>query len=253
VPSFTERITHLDPRDTSFDPTILERLVSDLKQWNVNVLFLEKLLQKHRVSLNDEANQMAFEELSASSSDYFSWFDEYALKFCEKFEPFEEAYDGYLLFCELFLQDPTKDDNILATIKSQCALAEFNYVLDIYEDKPSYQRPLNALRKNIMKYLLEFYSKEYDYIDAPNYFWQALEQNQAAAHIDYFSEDSEYDEMMTALAELKEVELLKQYYRKQLKITGGNIKAAAKRIGLKENTFRSRMKKLGVGRRKEKN
>ena len=53
VPPFTERITHLDPRDTSFDPTILERLVSDLKQWDVDVPFLEKLLQKHRVSLND--------------------------------------------------------------------------------------------------------------------------------------------------------------------------------------------------------
>ena len=64
---------------------------------------------------------MAFEELSASSSDYFSWFDEYALKFCEKFKPFEDAYNGYQLFCELFLQDHTKEDNILATIKNQCA------------------------------------------------------------------------------------------------------------------------------------
>ena len=66
-----DRISHLDPRDTSFDPTILERFVDDLEDWDVDISFLEKLLQKHRVSVNDETNQKAFEELSCQIERLF--------------------------------------------------------------------------------------------------------------------------------------------------------------------------------------
>ncbi len=244
----TERIFHLDPRDTSFDPYFLESFVNDLKYWEVDVSFLEKLLKQHRVSVNYEANQKAFKELSTRSNGYFSWFDGYALKFCNDFEPFDDAYNGYLLFCDLFLQDPAKDNNILATIKSQCTTSLFNTMGDYYDDKPSYQKPLKVLRRQIMKYLNEFDSLEYDHIDNPWEFWRTLEQ--VAPDKDHFSAEFESEEVLSAISELKEVELLKFYYRKQLGKTGGNIKAAAKLVGLKENTLRSRMTKLGMAFRK---
>jgi DNA-binding NtrC family response regulator len=251
VASSTDRISYLDPRDTSFDPTILERFVQDLENMDVDISFLEKLLQQHRVSVKDDVNQKAFKELSASSSGYFSWFDENTLTFCDEFGPFDDAYNGYLIFCDLFLQDPAKDDNILATIKKQCTSSGFNHMHYFFEDRPTYQRPLKNLRKKIMKYLKAFDSPEFDYIDDPWELWSVLEQQQSEQYMDLFSADFESEEVLSAISELKEVDLLKRYYRKQLEKTGGNIKAAAKRIGLKENTFRGRLTKLGMTFRKK--
>ncbi len=246
-----ERIFHLDPRDTSFDPNILERLVYDLESWDIDVSFLDKLFQKHRVSIiEDETNLKAFKELSVGpeSGGYFSAFTSDTLILPNDFKPFDEAYEGYLLFCDLFMQDPKKDDNILATIKNQCTSSAFNHMRYCFDDKPSYQRPLKNLRKKIMKCLMEFDSPEYDHIDDPWEFWSILEQTDP--YKDLFSADFESEEIQSAISELKEVELLKLYYRKQLEITGGNIKAAAKRVGLKENTFRSRLTKLGIAFKK---
>ena len=240
----SDRLSHLDPRDTSFDPTILDKFVDDLKYWDVDIPFLEKLLQKHRVSVNDETSQKAFEELSSGNSGWSSWFDEYSLRFCEEYSPFNEAYEGYLLFCDLFLQDPAKENNILATIKSQCTISEFNHMRYRFDDKPSYQRPLKILRKKIMKYLMEADGADYDHIDNPWELWSFLGRDQDESKMDYFDFEFGSEELQNAIADFKELDLLRLYYQKQLDKTGGNIKAAAKRIGMNENTFRNRLKKL---------
>jgi DNA-binding NtrC family response regulator len=156
-----------------------------------------------------------------------------------------------MIFCDLFLQDPKKNDNILATIKNQCNSSAFNHMRYFFDDKPSYQRPLKNLRKKIMKCLMEFDSPEYDHIDNPWVLWSVLEQQQSDPYVDPFSAKLESEEVLSAISELKEVDLLKLYYRKQLEKTGGNVKAAAKRVGLKENTFRSRLTRLGMGFRKK--
>jgi transcriptional regulator with GAF, ATPase, and Fis domain len=240
----SDRLSHLDPRDTSFDPTLLERFVDDLENWGVDIPFLEKLLHKHRVSVNDTANQKAFEELSSEESGWVSWFDEYTLRFCEEYSPFNEAYEGYLLFSDLFLQDPAKDNNILATIKSQCTISESNYMRYHFDDRPSYQRPLKNLRKKLMKYLMEVDGADYDHIDNPWELWSILEHDKLESNKGYFDFDFDSEELKNAIAEMKEVDLLKLYYQKQLDKTGGNIKAAAKRIGMNVGTFTNRLKKL---------
>ena len=107
---------------------------------------------------------------------------------------------------------------------------------------------MKVLRRQIMKYLNEFDSLEYDHIDNPWEFWRTLKQ--VAQDKDHFSAEFESEEVLSAISELKEVELLKLYYRKQLEKTGGNVKAAAKLVGLEENTLRSRMIKLGMAFRK---
>ena len=79
--------------------------------------------------------------------------------------------------------------------------------------------------------------RSYDHIDNPWELWSILEQEQTESYKDLFDAEFESEEVLSAISELKEVDLLKLYYRKQLEKTGGNIKAAAKRIGMKENTF----------------
>ena len=54
---------------------------------------------------------------------------------------------------------------------------------------------------------------------------------------------------LSVISDLREDELQKLYYKQQIQKTSGNIKAAARLIGLNENTFRSRLKKLGINHR----
>ena len=71
-----------------------------------------------------------------------------------------------------------------------------------------------------MKYLNDFDSPEYDHIDNPWEFWSTLEEKQITPYKDHFNMDFETEEMLSAISEYKEVELLRLYYRKQLEITG---------------------------------
>ena len=239
-----DRLSHLDPRDTTFDPTILDKILNDLKIWDIDIRFLEKLLQKYRVSINGDANKKAFKELSSKDSGWFSRFDEYTLRFCEEYSPFNEAYEGYLLFCDLFMQNPVKEDNILATIKSQCTFMGNNEMRHSFDDKSSYQKPMKILRRKIMKFLMGVDGTEYDHIDNPWLFWDHIQKDQLEFNKDNFGLEPGTEELVNAIAEYKEMDLLKLYYRKQLEKTGGNIRAAAKRVGMNEGTFRNRLKKV---------
>jgi transcriptional regulator with AAA-type ATPase domain len=239
------RLYHLDPRDTSFDPTILGKFFSDLKKWDVDIDFLEKLLQKFRLSVIEESSEKAFEELSSEVSGWFSFYNQHALTVCNEYSPFNEAYEGYLLFCDLFLQNTEKENNILSTIKSELTNSD-SYVLYRFDDKPSYQRSLKKLRKKIIKFLMEVDNPDYEHIDDPWKLWSFLVHDKNESRKDDVKFEYGAEEVKNAIAEYKEADLLKLYYRKQLEKTAGNITAAAKRVGMNVATFTNRLKKLQV-------
>jgi len=82
----------LDPRDTSFNPRLLEDFLDELHDWHVDIPLLEKLLRNFRISLTDDSTEPAFKELKDNSQN-FSWFDEKSLKFYDEFEPFESCIE----------------------------------------------------------------------------------------------------------------------------------------------------------------
>jgi len=195
-----ERIFHLDPHDTSFNPDILNSF-NKLMNSHVDQACLENLPET-RISLNREDTEPAFKELTNASSDYFSWFDENTLKFCNIFEPFMEAYTGYVHFCEMNGQNDSKDLNILESIIKERTDEK------IGQEKARITTVDNSGTKD--------------------------------------GRCSSEDEAIKVLLNLTEDELVKLYYENQLNKSRGNVKTAAKRVGLNYSTFRDRLKKQGV-------
>ena len=63
-------------------------------------------------------------------------------------------------------------------------------------------------------------------------------------------QDSDYVQIKIDINGMTEEQLLKTYYEKLLSTTGGIVKEAAKMAGVKENTFRGRLDKVGVSFRR---
>jgi transcriptional regulator with AAA-type ATPase domain len=254
------RIYYLDPKEMteeSFDPSALDNLSNDLKLYDVDLNFLEKLFKSHRISLNSDEDESAFMELAgmgvskAATKEgtkepvYSTWFDQYTLKFCEEFEPFEEAYRGYFCFCGLFLQNPVKDKNILTSL-TDCDVSHFS--IDELKFAESDKGRIQGLGKNIMRYLkrVEFLDNELPANLSSMEYWDALE-----TMTDDYIPDDQHRDALREISGLKEKELLRLYYQTLLDRSYGNVRRAAGMAGLAESTFRDRMKAVGVKFRKK--
>jgi DNA-binding NtrC family response regulator len=145
-----------------------------------------------------------------------------------------------LRFCGLFHQNPSKDKNILASLK-ECRFSQSD--IDQLDYSVSDEAQVKTLVKNIMKYLKGFEDPEYRGPENFSEYWSALEK---MTNEDSLSETFENEEALVGIANLKEKDLLRHYYRKILERSGGNVKQAARRAGLMPSTFRSRMEKLRV-------
>jgi transcriptional regulator with AAA-type ATPase domain len=239
-------ISCLNPRDVSFDSMILGKLNREFEAWDVDLALVERLLNKHRVSLNDGADEPAFPELGEGDG-YSTGFDEFALKYCEEYQPFKEAYEGYLRFCDLFLQNPAKDENVLSSLHD--CLSPYDVPIR-WEYPESYKQPIKRLSIAIMKYLKGVRKPDNQLPKNPYRAWKALEG--VESEVDDNPKSSGLSaNTLDEIAQLKEEDLLKRYYSKLLTSCAGNVRAAAARTGLEENTFRSRLYKLGIKKKKE--
>lgn len=248
VPPPNDRLFHLNPKDTSFNPRALYELGVDLGKWNVDVAFLEKLLKPYSVSIDSRSNKVAFvlkKKLDSEEESVF--FGNYMLKYCNFKEAFTQAYTGYFLFCELFLQAPNKQENIISTIRDNLQKPQEILTFPYFYHLVKHFEPLTRLRKQIVKYLFKVKTAEYDDLDDAYLIWIGLTQKQRDSEKSLNENRAKkIKDALDVMSELPEEELQKLYYSRQIQKTGGNIKAAAKLIGLHENTFRSRLKKLGI-------
>ncbi len=242
------RLFYLDKRDTSLNPEITDRIKSELPK-EADLDLLESLLNKGRVGLSDKKDDYAFEELQNKQSDYFSFFDQHTLKICNDFEPFEEAYRGYLGFCGLFLKNPSEDENILTDLKN-CDIDNFS--LDYLDYPKSKEKQVYNLAKAIMKYLKDIHIEDYKWPTNIYEFWCALEDiSERYYGTKSSSKKRKGEEGLEKIWSMSEKELLKLYYNGLLKNTGGSVKFAAKMTGLKTTTFWERLKKLGIKKKRK--
>jgi transcriptional regulator with AAA-type ATPase domain len=269
-------ISHLNPKDTSFDPKALKNLNVELTKWGVDSGLVEKLLNKHRISLSYYNQEIAFPELS-QKNDEFSWQDKFSLTYCNMYSPFTEAFEEFLRFCDLFLQNPSKDANILLTLrdcdsplnrlktntmsiatKSTISKAPahspqghlFKKSTKVSDYPKSYDDKIEKLKKSIMKFLKEVDKPDSELPKSIDEFWMALEKLCEKSKNGEPENSPLNMETLKEISTLKEDDLMRYYYKKLLEITGGNVRSAARRTGLEENTFRSRLYKLGIKSKK---
>lgn len=211
------QISHLNPKDTSFNPWLLDDLVfCEFPNLDIDVDSLNKQLKKYRVSVSSEKGESAFKKI-LKKNNVFSWYNKFSLKFYNNYGPFDEAVNGYELFCRLFSQDPEQNANILEKIS-----------------KGKYSRRNPPEEDSRSKY-------EEKLAQLVNTLHQKLFNTASDDHEIPFSEKA-----IDEVSKLTEKELLTRYHEKVLEKAAGNVSLAARRVGLKESTLRNRLKKLGV-------
>lgn len=240
----TQRLYHLDPKDISFDPAIVGSVADNLEDWGIDIHFLSSLFKKDRISLDEDDVAPAFDELIKDKTDYFSWNDEFALKFCDEYMPFSEAYyKGYLAFCGLFLQSPDKDNDILNNLHD-CSIGNFS--LDRIEYPKSSELKIKSVVRSIMKYLLRIRGEDHKLPEDFRECWQILSEIAEMEGVNISGDPFEDAELCNTIAQLREKDLITAYYQILLKRSGGNVVSAARMADVNEKTFRSRLGKHGL-------
>jgi hypothetical protein len=145
---------HLDPRDSPFVSDVLFNLTGDLRFHLADMDLLEELLNWCRVSLDDQNPSLAFEGFIDKMTGDLSYPADFNnVKICYNFSPFIEAFQGYLTFCGLFLQDPAKEENILASLR-KCNIEYFS--LKGLDHPKIDEAKVHKLATAVMAYLKDF-------------------------------------------------------------------------------------------------
>jgi transcriptional regulator with AAA-type ATPase domain len=235
---------HLDPRDSPFDPDALINLNDRLRAHLADIALLEKLLNRHRVSIDDQSPTLAFQEMAGGDVEFCFFTEGYDnIKFCNDFPLFEEAFQGYLAFCGLFSQDPANGENILASLR-KCNIEYFSLKQLDYPKRD--EAKVHKLATAVMAYLKDFDAEDLGLPKEPRAFWNAISQLKEESETEDAYRNFENDEFMDLVCGMRERELLKNYYLGLLKKTAGNVRMGAKNAGVLETTFRSKLDKLGI-------
>jgi transcriptional regulator with AAA-type ATPase domain len=213
----------------------------------------------------------------------------FELKNVSKIKEFDRAYEGFLAFCGLFGQNASKDKNILSDLKNGETYSltwgwhdrPFSDLKDGLNDSLSngkqYYRCAKSVQiGNVLAWRMHFHrdiKSEYfennlselkNVIPEEAYeFWSRLgEQVNSDILKDSRHElenqknpdkqpHGENGQNCIDVSEMTEAQLLKKYYEIRLRITGGNVKKAARQADVPNTTLRDRLDKLGVPFRRE--
>ncbi|MCU0614014.1 MAG: hypothetical protein MUD09_02895 [Desulfobacterales bacterium] len=235
---------HINRTDTSFDPDVLFSLRNDLRFFGADVDVIERLLNPLRISLDDQQPTLAINEFTPGGKVFCSSVDDrLGVSISWNIPPFEEAFQGYLAFCGLFMQNPAKEKNVLASLR-ECDIEHFS--LKHLDYPKSDERKVHKLATAVMAYLKEFDVEGLSLPGEPLKFWDTISRLKEESDTDGAYLNFENDEFMHLVCGMRERDLLKNYYLGLLKKTAGNVRMAAKKAGVLETTFRSKLDKLGI-------
>ena len=161
-----------------------------------------------KLNLESLDNTLAFNNLEKDQLKYnHTYYKEFDIKYCERFQPFESVYWGLMRFCLLFLLN-SKDKNNLLNFEKCNIDYEFIEWKEIFQKKPL----LVSMKDHKLSKLI----KEY-----------RLSKTKIIVN-----EDAQTEE-----------DILKQIYKNRLEQFRGNILETAKSLGLKRTTFNGRLNK----------
>ena len=242
------RLLSLDEMETSLKAKQAVLLYNSLEENGIDVNRLESLLSHYRVGLFPESPTLAFPDLLEHKLDPVrSYYKRFGLKSFIWFRPFDQAYDGYSLYCSLFFQDETANKNVLDVAEGTSI--EFPSGRDGFATNSLQE---NELKESIFGYLSG--------IKLPKWRVVPTERQGRAKFLSSLAKDYPSNRFLTSLLKghspqekdqgkdldiwsMTQDDLLKTYYEGLLERTGGNKTEAAKLAGVEYKTFYSRLQK----------
>jgi len=235
-------------------------LSNELRKQGVNVRFLESLLNKYGVGFvgTGRPDDLPFANSEIAKPEYTTEkYHDIEIRIYKPYVPFEKAYEGYQIYCRLFLQDYLDNKNVLKDL-TECFLAPPLVSEQGFEkgDKSKFSK----LMKDIFKFLsgldldksfqwpesyleLEKFLQQYSKIHPSNDFLSCLNPH-------HTKQNKISGEAIDEILALTKKELLYTYYENLLKLENDNVSAARRKAGLPDSTFRDELKKYGLSRKK---
>lgn len=220
-------------------------LEDDLKKGGLDVQKLNQFLKKYRIGINRV--NTAFPELSKNSPLEISD-QRFEIKRCSPYKPFEDAFSGLTLFCFLFFRDTGSDQNVLKIKKGDPLALDFDLAFP-FQNVPSWAE---NLRKQIFEYLSGIHMPPRKkipqfYNDKMNFFNDLANQNPSNEFLASITgREARESTVGPDIFSMTDIDFHKYMYRGILDRCGGNQKQAAARLGLNYNTFRGRLRKIGI-------
>jgi len=235
-------------------------LSNELQKRGADVKYLESILNEYGIGLvgNRRQDDFSFANIETAKPEYTTGnYSGYEIRVYKPYMPFEKAYEGYQIYCSLFLQDYFDNKNVLKDL-TECFPAPPLVPGQIFEKRD--KSKFNKLMKNIFKFLsgldvdknfqwpasyleLEEFLQQYSKIHPSNDFLSSLNSHHTEQRK---ISGVAIDEILA----LTKKELLYTYYENLLKLENGNVSAARRKAGLPDSTFRDELKKHGLSRKK---
>ncbi len=263
---FTDRsaIHFLDVEETGINAYQASILYNDLAANEIDVDYLESLLNYYGVGLTDSGEKKAFVNFSRGDTKknchdrtHRNLMNEYetrlGIDIDSSFEPFDKTFKGFRLFCSLFFQDPDADKNVLDVKHGTSPYTYFQA-----ESLPKrFQKRYKRVAKSIFQYLsdiklpskeelpednkgrLEFLQQLHDR-HPENKFLASILGTVGRNHVPSYNQS---DQRNIFLMNKKD---FNRYYYGELLKHHGTVKEVAKVLGVARSTVYSRCETLGL-------
>lgn len=235
-------------------------LKSELEKRGANAEYLESLLNKYGVGFvgTRGPDDFPFADITTIEPKYKTKsYNNCEIRVYDPYAPFEKAYEGYQVYCRMFLQDYLDNKNVLKDL-TKCFPGIGLEPGQHFKKKD--RSKFNKLMKDIFKFLsginldksfqwpdnyvdLEKFLHKYSKIHPSNDFLSCLNP-------DHTEHRKISGEAINEILALTKKELLYTYYDNLLKLKNGNVSAAGRKSGLADSTFRDELEKYGLSNKK---
>lgn len=237
---WNDRLLHLKSVESSINGHLAISLREKLKRKGVNVKLLESTLNKYRVGL--DSNDRAFPKSLNENQTGKIYEERFRVRESSWLNPFWEAYQGYVIFCSLFFQDPDKDKNALDV--SECTSIRVGF-------RKEFEKVPKSLKKGIVEFLS---GVNLPVTDTPD--TNEAREGFCSDLLRTYPKHPFFSPMKKAMLieepqlntpdifskEWKDAE--KDYYNEVLQRANGDKAEAARRIGVPYQTFISRLRRV---------
>jgi DNA-binding NtrC family response regulator len=258
---FESRYLHyLDPRYTSLRGELGDRILDDVsKLGKGDIKLLESLLGRFNVGLSSESTEPVLInapkvydfEKTVQWDEREKIREEFGVEMMPSIKPFEDAFQGYLAYCGLFMRHPMEEANSMEDLdKASLHFLSLDELHLTEEEKVKVEELVKSIMLSIRFVDIKGHVMPEDLFQ----YWDALgrlkeETEEREEELSWTEADREY--LMDHLAAMTPDEARRLHLQSLLWKTGGVKRKAASLAGMAPSTFKDQVRKFRAGEKKD--